>query len=364
MSREHGRLVDYVVDLLSRSVSAPRRRAAEGLITADRDAAQRRLHRVAAGLPAPSMLFLSLTTRCGRSCPHCLAADYPAAADLEEAVADRLLSEAQDLGIFVCALTGGEPLLHPAVFRLAARHDRSLLLLFTSAAGLDESAANRIADLPHVLPVFGVEGGESVNERLRGDGATARSKDAMSLLRVRGVPFGFATTARRANLADLLGWDFYREMFVAGARFGILLDCLPVGRAAIHVTTLAPHDRTRLSAHLREVRQASGGFVAYVPGDEREEGGCQAATELLHVNALGQIEPCPFLHAASARGAETLVEALASPLFREVRRCAGRSQSTDPVPCWYLNRQELLRDVLGRGDAVRTDHPPLRKRSV
>lgn len=358
MSQEHGRLVPHLASLLEHAGNPLGVRTAERLRRADVDAARRRAARAASGLAAPSVLFLSLTTRCLLACGHCSASGYAPGADLPAADAHRLLEEARALGMTVCGLTGGEPLLHPAVFELAERHPELLLLLFTSGAGLDDRAARRLAAMPHVFPVIGVEGGSSTQDRLRGPRAADRALVAMDRLRSQGVPFGFASTAREDNLPDLLSVSFYVDMFRAGARFAIVLDCLPVGRASRGSRALLPADRERLASHLRTVRRLSGGFVAYVPGDERGEGGCQAASDLVHVNPRGQIEPCPFLRVASSPGGSTLAEALSSPLFREVRRHAGTAGMTDAVPCWYLERPTLLGQIVDDCRACRTDTRP------
>ncbi|MBI5366118.1 MAG: radical SAM protein [Planctomycetes bacterium] len=359
MSQEHGRLMDHLTALLAASHLPVRREAAGRLAQLELVAEERRLRRADAGAPAPSLLFLSLTTRCGLACLHCSSAEYPRGVDLADEVADRTLTEAEELGIFICGLTGGEPLLHPGFFDLVARHDRQLLLLFTNGLLIDSEVADRLAALPHVLPILGIEGTEAVNDRLRGPGATRGVRESMKLLRARGIPFGFAATARPANLPDLLGVQFYLELMNAGARFAILLDCLPIGRAATSCQTLAPADRARLSQHLAELRRRSGAFIAYVPGDERGEGGCQAAADLLHVNALGQVEPCPFLHVSASAEPAPLEGALCSKLFDEIRRRAGMPDGAAPVPCFYLENRALLGDLVEVTGACETD-PALR----
>ena len=354
MTSEHGRLIDHLAALLGASALPVRREAAARLARHEREAGARRALRRAGSRPAPSILFLSLTTRCALACPHCSSAGYPREVDLPVARAHQVLAEAEELGIFTCALTGGEPLLHPGLFELVERHDRQLLLLFTNGLLLDQGVADRLASLPHVLPILGVEGTEAVNDRLRGAGTTRHVTGAMRLLRERGVPFGFAATARADNLEDLLGTRFYLELFRAGARVGILLDCLPVGRAATDCGALPPGDRARLSAHLADLRRRSGCFLAYVPGDERAEGGCQAASDLLHVHALGQVEPCPFLRASPAPGPGGLEAALRSDLFEGIRRNAGMPGAEARVPCFYLERRDLLRSVIGAAGACWT----------
>ncbi|MEK7865658.1 MAG: radical SAM protein [Planctomycetota bacterium] len=354
MSREHGTLMDRLVPLLAASSVPERREGFDRLPKLARAADALRADRVRRGLPAPSTLFVSVTTRCPFTCSHCSSAAYPAGVDLPTWRMERLLREATDLGIFFVGVTGGEPLLHPDLLEVLARHDRCLYLLFTSGAAVDERAAVRLARMPHVLPFLGVEGGAEVNDRLRGKGATQASQEAMTLLERYGVPFGFSATARSENLGELLGTEFYLDLASRGVRFGIVLEALPVGRAEATCRPLGTQERQALARHLGVLRGETGAFLALLPWDERSEGGCQAGTDLLHVNALGQVEPCPFLRVAPSASALPLEEALGSDLFRALRAAAGTPDSSCRVPCWFLENRGLLDGIVDVCGARRT----------
>ncbi|MCA9547665.1 MAG: radical SAM protein, partial [Myxococcales bacterium] len=94
-------------------------------------------------LSAPTEVHLMVTNRCPAACPGCYTAatpdgDEPGEAELLDAV-DRLAG----LGVFHLALGGGESLLHPALFRVAA-HARARGLvpnLTTSGLGLTPALA-------------------------------------------------------------------------------------------------------------------------------------------------------------------------------------------------------------------------------
>ena len=357
MSKEHGTVMDRLVPLFASSRDPGRKAAMTLLPAAAREADARRAERLRQGRPAPSTLFVSVTTRCPLACGHCSAAGYAPGVDFETPRLEQLLEEAARLGVFFVGVTGGEPLLHPDLLDVLARHDRHLFLLFTSGAPIDERTAVRIAGIPHLLPFLGVDGGEAANDRLRGEGATRAAREAMTRFGELGVPFGFSATARRENLPDLLGTSFYLDLAARGARFGIVLETLPVGRAEASYQPLELAERMALAQHVTALRERSGAFLAFLPWDERSEGGCQAGSDILHVNALGQVEPCPFLRVAPSAEPMGIEEALSTSLFAGIRAAAGTPHSGCRVPCWYLENPGLLDGLVASGSGCATVTP-------
>ena len=95
-------------------------------------------------------------------------------------------------------------------------------------------------------------------------------------------------------------------------------------------------------------------FVAF-PGDEEQFGGCLAAGRgFVHVNAAGDVEPCPFAPYSDVNLRRTsLREALASPLLGEIGRNHDKLVETRGGCALWANRewvQSLLADgKLGEG---------------
>lgn len=346
MSLEPGRLMDHLRSLLEGSDIPGLRETAVRMAQMEGEANDRRArHEEELGVPVPSLLFVSLTTRCNLSCRHCYSACYPAGVDLPLAKATRVLQEAAELGIFICVITGGEPLLYPGLFDLLARHDRMVCLLFTNGTVLDDPIAARLQELRHVLPLVSIEGNDRANDLLRGAGTSAKVWEALTRLSKAGIPFGFSATACQDNLADLLDIGFYARLFRAGARFGIVLERLPVGQAARHGGFIGAAERAVLVRFVAELRRRTGLFLALLPSDESHEGGCQAARDMIHVNVLGQVEPCPFLQVSTPLDGRSLADALRSELFESVRRHSGEADPNGAVSCWYLQQPRILREL-------------------
>lgn len=142
----------------------------------------------------PRLIAWEVTRACRMACKHCRAASQPTrdSNDLTTEEGCRLLENIASFARPIIILTGGEPLLRPDIFDLAA-HARDLGLpvaLATCGTALDERAAERMV----------TSGIRHISISL--DGASAESHDA-----IRGVPGAFEAAvggieaAKRAGLA-------------------------------------------------------------------------------------------------------------------------------------------------------------------
>lgn len=277
------------------------------------------------GAPVPEALSLALTTRCPESCSFCGAAGSPQRLDLPEELALRLVTEAEELGAAAVLLTGGEPLLRADLaFALVEAHPRLLFLLFTSGAGLTPGLARRCR-APNLLTLVGA------------DGERRNAAPAMAALRGAGAAFGFAAVVDATSQEAVASAGFLLRMRAAGCRVGILLERLPVGRAAGLGYGLDAAARARFRAMLAQREIELGLPLRFLPDQEDGGNGCLAAgAGVIHVNAAGFVEPCPFLHTALEDVRErTVAEVLRSPALARVRRAASGGRSAEH-PCALL----------------------------
>ena len=63
--------------------------------------------------PMPCVIVISPTMRCNLRCTGCYSAQYSQSEDLDFDVLDRLITEANSMGIYFFVLTGGEPFIYP-----------------------------------------------------------------------------------------------------------------------------------------------------------------------------------------------------------------------------------------------------------
>ena len=297
------------------------------------------------GLLVPPVLILSVTTRCNLSCVGCYSREYPAEGELGWEGIDRLLTEAEDLGVGFVVLTGGEPLLLPRLAELLARHRRLVFLLYTNGTRIDDRWARTLAAMDNVLPLLSVEGSEVETDARRGVGTYGKVIKAMERLAQYDVFFGFSSMVTRRNYRLLGSDEFVDGMIARGCRLGYFVGYVPCGAAAPTALVPTAEEQQWFRRQVRRFQRAKRMLMIHMPDDEYEiAGGCMAAARgFVHINAQGWVEPCPFSHLATDTVRDlSLRKALASPLFSYIR---GRSDllAKPHMGCaLYEHREELM----------------------
>jgi PqqA peptide cyclase len=160
----------------------------------------------------PFGLLAELTYRCPLSCPYCSnplnLADY--GDELTTAEWQRVLAEAQELGVLQLHLSGGEPLLRRDLVDIVNSANELGLYtnLITSALGLSRRRAEqlRAAGLDHVQ--ISIQASEpAVSDRIAGTPSFERKIEAARLVKELGWPLTLNVVLHRHNIdrvADIL----------------------------------------------------------------------------------------------------------------------------------------------------------------
>lgn len=308
-------LMEGLVPLVGASPHFGRQQEVTRLLRCEEEAREVREARRLEGLPAPSLLFLSMTQRCDLSCARCSTARYPWSDDAPVEAANRALSEAERSGVSFAVLTGCGRWMDPSLFDLLRVHDRQVLMLVARPSEIDAAAAEQIASLPHVLPfLFAAEAGAGFCEGRD----LASTQTAVASLRSRRVPFGFAVSANAQNLPYLMGLEFYNDCFEGNAQFGLVLDCMRRKGRGCACTPLSADDRGQLASHIAQVRSRTGGFLAFLPWGEASGGWCVAAPRPVEGGPPGS-PPIELLHVSPSHHATGPIEPFASRLFEGLR---------------------------------------------
>src|SRR4030067_341352 len=175
-------------------------------------------------------MVISPTMRCNYRCQGCYSASYERHDDMPPETFDRLLHEAEDMGIRFFILVGGEPFIYPDLIPLLSRHGQSFFQIYTNGCFIDKAVARKLVELGNVAPMISVNGPEMFTDASRVEGSFAKVAEAMDNLREAGGIFGFSTLATRLN-ADAICTDAWIDFLVEkGALYGWLFLYMPVGR--------------------------------------------------------------------------------------------------------------------------------------
>lgn len=266
--------------------------------------------------PVPRIIAWEITRSCPLACKHCRAAarrePYPDELSTEEAfrVLDGIASLARPLII----LTGGEPMLRPDAFDLAARARERGLPVAMAPCGMliDDEAARRMKEV----------GFRQISISL--DGATARSHDAfrgvegafdgsvrgIEALRRAGVPFQINTTVTETNLGELprilelaveLGATCFNAFLLVPTGRGALLADRELSPSQYETALewLAEQEgredikiRVTCAPHYQRILREKGLRKAHEDG---VPGGCLGGKSFAFISHTGKVQICGFL---------------------------------------------------------------------
>lgn len=145
-----------------------------------------------------------ITHSCNLRCTHCYQQDYSSHmqdSDLFQTL-DAYCSFLKEKNLAgQINLTGGEPLLHPRFFELAAEIRRRGLRLgvLTNGTLIDPETACRLAELKPVFVQVSLDGTEKQHDAIRGRGAFREALRGIDCLKAAGIKVLVSFTVQKAN---------------------------------------------------------------------------------------------------------------------------------------------------------------------
>lgn len=274
--------------------------------------------------PSLRLVAWETTRSCNLSCKHCRAAAEfgPYEGELDTRASYRLLDQIARLGQPIIILTGGEPLMRPDIFDIAAygtglglrmvMAPNGTLITRENAKKMVESGIKRIS--------ISLDGDtRESHDRFRGvDGAFEGSLKGIEMAREAGIEFQINTTITKTNLDQIPSILKLAEQLGAIAHHIFLL--VPTGRGKYIVdqeidameyertlnwfydqrektplqlkATCAPH-------YYRILRQRAGkegkSVTFQTHGLDAVTRGCLGGTGFCFVSHTGIVQPCGFL---------------------------------------------------------------------
>jgi MoaA/NifB/PqqE/SkfB family radical SAM enzyme len=305
------------------------------------------------GYLVPPIIIWSITNRCNLNCQGCYNQSfYPYAPDRELSPERlwRLVEEAKELGVSFFVIAGGEPFLKPELLEITQAHPQMIFLVFTNGSLIDEPVLARLEQQRNVVPLISLDGGEEETDARRGPGTSAGLKQLMDQMKRRSIFFGSSLTLTRQNFGTLTDRAFVKELAGAGCRFFLFVEYTPV-QAGTEQAALDEEQWKKVPALMESFRSSFPALFIAVPWDEEEVGGCLSAGRgFVHINAEGQVEPCPFAPFAETSVCDAaLKDALQSDFLKRIRERPELSRETGGGCVLWKNR-ELVRSLLEEPD--------------
>lgn len=298
------------------------------------------------GAHTPLVILISPTMRCNLTCEGCYAAEYPPDADMSPELLQSIVDQANDIGIHLFTILGGEPFVKQDLLDFCAENSDSYFMVYTNGTLMDDGVVDQLARIGNVAPMLSIEGDKEATDLRRGDGVYDLLMETMDKLKAAGVGFGTSSTVTRRNYRYLTSDDFVDLLVDKGAIISWNFLYMPLGRDPDLSLMLKPAERNEFREGVLNIRSRKPLFSLDFWGDAPLVGGCIAAKWYMHINSEGWVEPCIFTHFATHNIKDcTLEEAINSPYFDEIRRRQPYNHNL-LMPCMWIDNPQQSREIM------------------
>ncbi len=307
-------------------------------------------------LHPPVFLVISPTYACNLNCKGCYAGLYGNKYRLEYELVQRIIREANDMGIYFFTISGGEPFFWKDLFKMLEEFNDSYFLIYTNGTLINKDVATRLAELGNATPAISVEGYEEQTDYRRGKGVFKKIMEAMDNLREAGVIFGASITHTSVNHETIISDEFWDMLIDKGVAYSWIFQLVPVGKDANDINYMpTPQQRLERYEAITRIRSTKPIMIGDFWNDGAYVNGCLAGgAKYLHIDAKGYVEPCVFAHfAVDNIRDKSLKEILQSPFFKAIRKINPYTRNL-LAPCMIIDHPTILRSFVKKYGAFPT----------
>jgi MoaA/NifB/PqqE/SkfB family radical SAM enzyme len=332
------------------------------------------------GVKVPPFMILSITSKCNLACNGCYAS---AAGHLSNGAEARghlmnwdqwhsVIQQASELGVFGFVIAGGEPFMYPGLIELCMAFPDRLFVIITNGTHIADYEFKLLKKVSNLAVLVSLEGSEEHTDARRGVGVHTKASQTLQRLNKAGVLTGVSTTITRENYRYWMDEKRIDALLGKGIRIGAFIEYIPVEPQELaprqsgvedaaepdaeDKLMLTQDERAEFREFMLWARESKPIYLIHSPGDEEYFGGCVSAGRgFAHITPSGDLTPCPVSNIATHNLKDaSLMDALASPLFKEIRE-SEHLLETEGVPCALFAHPEEV-DALARGvGAYRTN---------
>jgi len=307
----------------------------------------------------PAFHFISVTDDCNLNCQGCWVTGKKSNARMEPAMLDKIISQSKEKGSYFFGILGGEPLMYKPLFEVFKKHSDCYFQLFTNGTLLTPNIAKDLRKLANVSPLISFEGDMKVADiRRGGKDVYKKAQAAIDNSTQAGLVTGVAMSVCKSNLELAFSEDFINDLIKRGVLYLWYYIYRPVGKDATVELALSQEEIEKLRTFLVEARVKYKIVIVDAYWDQNGKGLCPAASGLSHhINASGDIEPCPVIQFTTDNIADGNLEDIykKSGFLAEFK--AEIPQKTNGCivmddPQWLISKVEkhAAKDSSGRGN--------------
>jgi len=300
----------------------------------------------------PPILILSITNECNLNCLGCYNKSFHQSDgnELSDERLWQLAAEAKELGISFFVIAGGEPFLRPVLFDIMEEYPEIIFIVFTNGTLIDEKIIKRFKRQKNVVPMISLEGNRDETDERRGEGTFEQLQQTMAQMSKLSIFFGLSLTLVRKNFSTITAEEFIGKCAMLGCKFFLFLEYTPTQEGTEN-WVLTKNQRSQVRSMMRSYRSKYPALFIAVPWDEDDVGGCLSAGRgFVHINATGDLEPCPFAPFSDINVKEyALKDALQSKLCEKIRQIPALSREKGGG-CVLWKERELVQSLMEKSD--------------
>ncbi|AEH50754.1 radical SAM protein [Pseudothermotoga thermarum] len=293
-------------------------------------------------LLVPPVVILSVTNNCNLHCQGCFV-EKPSGRQLTLSDWNNVINQAKDLGVFAFLIAGGEPFLVENLLDLVLNHKDRVFAIFSNGTNIGEKQLQLLKTTSNTAIILSLEGDEELTDQRRGTGVYSTVMEMLQKLSRLGVLCGVSVTITTENYTYWMKDENMDTLASIGAKLCFFIEYIgPMGDGK----TLSAEQRQLFRQKVLQYKDEKPIFIVHSPGDEEPFGGCVSAGRgFIHVNAFGDLTPCPVTTVSIHNLKKTtLKEGLKSDLFKQIME--NKLLENGDGPCSLMAHQDELRQIV------------------
>jgi len=318
---------------------------------------QRFKKRIKHGDYFPPFLYISIINSCNLRCQGCWVKVDGPSHSLSADQMDRIIVDAKKHGNSFFGILGGEPLMHPELLEILARHPECYFQIFTNGQLITDAIAAKMRALGNCTPLVSIEGNEIVSDQRRGRlNVFNRTLGGLDNCLKNRLITGVATSVCQTNIDHLLTEAWVQKLIDRGVHYVWFHTYRPVGGDPHPEFALRPEQVLRVRKFIVNIRKTMPIGVVDAYWDDKGQALCPMATGISHhINPWGEIEPCPIIQFAkeTVHDKRDLMHVFRdSAYLKDFRELAAKTTRG----CVVLERPDLVKALVLKHGAVDSTH--------
>ncbi|MGJ8454544.1 radical SAM/SPASM domain-containing protein [Pseudothermotoga sp. U03pept] len=293
-------------------------------------------------LLVPPVMILSVTNDCNLQCSGCFVERIYGR---QMTISDwhNVVAQAKELGVFAFLIAGGEPFLVDGLLDLIYSNQDRVFAVFTNATVVDDENLRQLQATSNTVVVVSLEGDEKLTDERRGMGVYEKAIRVLQKLSKRGVLSGVSITITSDNFTYWIKDENIDKLTTLGVKLCFFIEYIA---AEQDIKMLSDEQHKIFREKVLRYKEEKPIFFVHSPGDEQPFGGCVSAGRgFVHVNAFGDLTPCPVSTVSTHNlKRTTLKEALSGELLKEIRE--NRLLEDGKGPCSLIFHQAEVLQIL------------------